>query len=102
MDKKKSKAIFGILYLFDINLNCYWSKTIVSLHFQIEKKVLLDNGTHVESVEIKFGLINTKLRSNPAYVHGYSLIGSTIIMVVIPGMYGCNQRVCREETQCVY
>ena len=62
-------------------------QTTVSLHFQIEKKVLLENGTHVESVEIKFGLINTKLRSNPAYVHGYSLIGSTIIMVVIPGMY---------------
>ena len=68
-------------------LHSYLSKTIVSLHFQIEKKVLLENGTHVESVEIKFGLINTKLRSNPAYVHGYSLIGSTIIMVVIPGMY---------------
>ena len=72
---------------------------MVSLHFQIEKKVLLENGTHVESVEIKFGLINTKLRSNPAYVHGYSLIGSTIIMVVIPGMYVCNQGVCREETR---
>ena len=60
---------------------------MIFIKFQIEKKVLLENGTHVESVEIKFGLINTKLRSNPAYVHGYSLIGSTIIMVVIPGMY---------------
>ena len=75
---------------------------MIFIKFQIEKKVLLENGTHVESVEIKFGLINTKLRSNPAYVHGYSLIGSTIIMVVIPGMYGCNQEVCRDERRGVY
>ena len=44
-----------------------------------------DNGTIIESVKTFWGITYTDLRSNAAYVHGYSLIGSTIIMVVIPG-----------------
>ena len=44
-----------------------------------------DNGTTIEAIKTFWRITYTELRSNPAYVHGYSLIGSTIIMVVIPG-----------------
>ena len=54
--------------------------------FQVTQVFKYENGTKSESIQMIWVITYTNLRTNAAYVHGYSLIGSTIIMVVIPGI----------------
>ena len=52
--------------------------------FQVTTVESLQNGTNISNVQSVWFIGITELRTNTAYVHAYSLIGSTIVMLVIP------------------
>ena len=53
---------------------------------QISESLELENGTKIQVPQRRWIITHTPLRLNKTYVQGYSLIFSTIIMVIVPVM----------------